>query len=493
MFKRITKQHMIGGGVALVIMLVALAVICGAWRSSHPKTIPIENPTEIYTQAVSAFQNTPNLYYEVNGTISFTESSNILEESFEQFITINAQNSEDMRIRIEETSHIGDYDIQRFDFYDTGTEYLTVQGASFYTSVSPADFCEKFVPLVMFDPALYMDIIGVTVGRESTIRFQTPVAMETWSATGGELITAEGSVVLNQDNALVSSTYTASYRRGTAVYTVHYEAKFIESAPSPIQLPNTDAYLPIDDIDAPYLLEKACGYLMNSNNLRAQYSDTITCQAFGDERKKEVTLTIAADSDGWNASAETTVSVTNSSKTGATTSSKSEKFKNGVYTAAIDSEPYTENPDVDLTAMDSYCDNLLIGTILLPEYILTAKSEQIEDITSITFDATSQFAKLLATEACTVLYQTETILDDLAENSTINTMTCYLNINTITGFPVSSGFNYEGTYLISDLPYALSFKADQSYTQAEEIQSETAEDPTEESTDITEPHEAETP
>lgn len=464
MFKRITKRHMIGGGIALVIMIVAFAVICGAWRSSPPKAIPIENPTELYVQAVSALQNTPSLYYEVNGATSFTDNNNTIEESFEQFITINAQNTEEMRIRVEEISHIGDFDIQRFDFYDNGTEYLTVQGASFCAPSSPDDFCDKFVPLVMFDPALYMDIAGVSVGDESTISFQTPVAIETWASTGVDLISAEGLVVLGQDNTLLSSTYTASYLLGTTEYTVHYQAKFNDNAPSPIQLPNADAYLPIEDIDAPYLLERACGYLMNSNNLQARYSDSIICQAFGDERKKEVALAISSDSDGWSASAETTVAVTNSSKTGVTTSTKSEIFKNGVYVASIDGEPYTENTDVDLTAMDSYCDNLLIGTILLPEYILTAKREQIENITCITFDATSQFAKVLATEACTILYQTETILDDLAQNVTIEAMTCYLNIDTATGYPVSAGFNYDGTYLISDLPYALSFKADQSYT-----------------------------
>lgn len=464
MFKRITKRHLIGGGTALVIMIVAFAVICGAWRgSARAKPVPLDNAAEIYAEAAAALKARENIYYQVEGAISATIGTNTLEENFTQLITIEAPGTEQMRVCVEETRRIGSYNITRFSFYADGKEYLTVQGASFQAAVSADEFNTKLIPSVLIDPTLYVESAGITVGKESTISFTKPAAIEVWAAAGAEPINAESTAFLNKDGALTSSVYTATYKQDGISYTVHYTVKIIDAEVPPIQLPDDSAFTPINAINTPYLLEKACGYLMNISSVHAQYKDTIACEAFGDERSQAIQIR-TDNTDGWRAQVDTSVSVSNSSKAGAvTTSTKSELFSDNTYSASTDGAEFVTNSEVDLTAMTDYCHNLLIGTVMHPQYIISAEMNVIEDICSISFQASEDFAQILAEEACTTLYQSPLVLSNMSESSATDTATCYLNINKTTGFPVSAGFNYQGTYTISGIPYRLTFRADQTY------------------------------
>lgn len=467
MLKRITKRHLIGGGIALVIIVVAFAVIWGAWRDSRSqKQILLETDTalELYNHAVDRLQAQEHIYYQAEGSISFSIEANTLEENFTQLITMNDRGTEHPRVCVEETSIIGDYSIKRFDFYSDGNEYVTVQGSSFQSPMTLEDYLAKFTPSVLLDPMLYTDILGLTVHNESTITFQKPAAVEMWVAPGAELVSADGTAKLDKNGTLISSTYIAVYKLDGVTYSVHYHVTITEGEVPLIQLPETSVYTPTDAIDAPFMLEKGCGYLMSVGSINAQYEDAITCEAFGDERTQKLQLTTDND-DTWNAQVDTSVTVSNTSKTGTgITTVKKEIFSGNTYSISTDGKAFVNNPDVDLTAMTDYCDNLLIGTIILPQYIAAAEATVVEDIYSISFQTKEEFAQILAEEACTILYQNPSVLTNMSQSSVTDTVTCYLNLNVRTGLPVSSGFYYKGTYTISDIPYSLSYKADQSYS-----------------------------
>ena len=100
---------------------------------------------------------------------------------------------------------------------------------------------------------------------------------------------------------------------------------------------------------------------------------------------------------------------------------------------------------------------------MLPEYISGTDLTETDTRFSIEFRANEAFAQLLAQEACATLYQNPDILTNMAQTFTTDRITCYLHVDKATGFPVASGFHYEGTYIVSALPYKLVFKADQNY------------------------------
>lgn len=465
MQKRIKKRHLICAGTVFIIITVAFAVIWGAWRGSGSKPIPLKNPGEIYAQAVSMLETNRNIYYRVDGTKETTIGNTVLAESFTQLITYEAWGTETPRGCVEQTLHIGSYDIESFDILADGTRYLTIQGSGFTAPGEADGFAAKYPPAVPIESALYADVTGVSIAGNATISFTNPAVVEDWAADGSaELTSAEGTAFIDRDGNLTKSIYTATYKQGGSAFKLHITVEVLDFDVRPIQTPDTSAYTSISDINTPLLLEKACGYLTSVGAIRAEYSDAISCQAFGDERSQTTRL-VTGGTDDWSAQVDTTVSVSNSSKAGVvTTHTKTEQFTGNQYTASEDGCEYASNPDVDLSAMKSYCQNLLIGTMLLPRDIAAVDLKEIDNLYCITFRASDEFAQLLAEEACTTLYQNPDVLKDLAHSSSIDAVICYLNVEKYTGFPVSSGFDYRETYTISELPYALSYKADQTYT-----------------------------
>lgn len=465
MLKHITKRHFIGGGFALIVLIVAFAVIWGAWRDSITGApVPLNNPTEIYSEAVAALRNQENVYYKVTGSKSTTVGTASLKEEFIQLITCQAQGSDQMRICVEEVLSIGNLDINRFEYFVDGTRYSTVQSASFQAPAYDTEFTENFAPIILLDPSIYTEIDGHKLKKDTIIKFSNPEALEAWAASDdAELISAEGSAKLNRKKELTSGNYTATYKLDNVIFTVQYTVEVLSYDITPVALPDNSKYTSISNINTPYMLEKACGYLMAMGNIQSQYTDTISCEAFGDERKQTISLS-SDTTDSLSVQVDTSVTVTNSSKAGIiSTFSKTERFADNGYSSSTDGGEYISNPDVSQSDMNSYCQNLLIGTLMLPQHITAVELQDVDDLYSISFQASEEFAKILAEEACTTLYQSPSVLTDLAQSYATDTVTCYLNINKNTGIPLSSGFYYQGTYTISNLPYCLSFKADQTY------------------------------
>ena len=300
--------------------------------------------------------------------------------------------------------------------------------------------------------------------KEATITFEKPGAVETWiNEAGCAILDATASVILNKHGEITNSNYNASYEKGDATIILQVNVEIIYDNFTPIQLPNTDAYLPISDISVPKHLERSCGYLTAIQNVVADYADTIYCEAFGDERIQTSTLTVNSANE-YTAEVDTSVSVSNSSKAGSiSTASKCERFENGVYTYATDGNTYLQEDSVDQASMQDYVESLLIGTILLPEHIGSVEVVETESELQFKILPKEDFANILAQDACIMVYQNPTVLIEQASENTINNISSYLNIDKNTGIPIASGFQYTGTYTIGGIPYRLTFQADQNY------------------------------
>ena len=82
---------------------------------------------------------------------------------------------------------------------------------------------------------------------------------------------------------------------------------------------------------------------------------------------------------------------------------------------------------------------------------------------TIRFNGNEDFAKLISSNACQILYQKPELLNEIAQSSTTKTLTCYLKIDKTSGLPLSAGIEFSGSFEVNQLPYVLSFKADQTY------------------------------
>lgn len=464
MLKKLDKEICKKYGMALTIVIVTVAVIWGAWRIIEDKTVPLENAAEAYTQAVAQLSAAENIYYKVSGTRTISDNGATTEESFTQLITYEKQGTNDFLGCVEEDLHIGTQSIKSFEFFSKGVAYFTTQGASFQSEMTADAYTDRYTPAVPVDPALYAEITGVKNSKAITISFSKPGAVASWiRANGITLVDAAATVTLTPDGVLRVSNYSVTYTQNDATFTLNVAVEIMNNATPPLQLPDSSAYTPISDISVPKTLERSCGYLTAIQNIRSVYSDAIFCEAFGDERIQTIRLT-TNETDGLSAELDTVVAVSNSSKAGVvTTSTKKESFESGIYSYSVDGSTFENDSSVNEDIMEGYCDNLLIGTILLPDYIGSADVEETDDVISISFLPTDEFANILAQDACLSLYQNATILIEQALSYETDEATCYLTIDKVSGYPISSGFYYSGTYVIGGIPYQLSFKADQTY------------------------------
>ena len=469
MFKKFSKEFYTRIGIALTVIVVTVFVIAGAWRSVNEKIVPLENAADIYALAIDRLSQVENIYYRVTGSKTVTFGENSVGENFTQLITFEGKNSSSFRGCVEESLKIGSQEIKSFEFFADGNAYFTTQGVSFQANMEQTAYIERYTPVITIDPSLYAEISGTATARKMQITFAKPGAVEDWVANSAcSLIDATASVVLDKKGHLAESVYTVTYSQNDTIVTLAVQVEIIDKNAPTIQLPDKQVYAPISDISAPKLLERACGYLTAIQHISAEYSDSIYCEAFGDERTQSSVLTVS-NAAPYAADVDTTVSVSNSSKAGSvTTTVKCDRFEDGVYSYSTDGTNYNLENSVDQTSMQSYVESLLVGTILLPEHIASVSVAETDTALQLTFHPDEAFANILAQDACIMVYQNPTILIDQASSNKTEHISSYLNIDKFTGIPISSGFQYSGTYTICDIPYKLSFKADQSYSIAAE-------------------------
>ena len=467
--------------LSLVIITVMLIGCTSSSNKDEGNPVPIENAVAVYDQAVAQLSAEENIYYKVTGTRMISDNGISTEESFTQLITYENRGSKDFTSCVEEDLQIGSHAIKSFEFFSKDVAYFTTQGANFQSEMTADDYTDRYTPVAPVDSSLYAQITGTKNRKAITISFEKAGSVASWVEENGiALIDSSATATLTADGELRVSNYSVTYTKDALMISLDVTVEIMNNAMPPLQIPDSSAYAPISDISIPKTLERSCGYLTAINKIRSDYSETIFCEAFGDKRIQ--TISLAADrTDSLSAELDTVMSVSNSSKAGAvTTYTKKELFKSGVYTYSVDGITFENDSSVGKDIMQSYCDSLLIGTVMLPDYIGSVNVEEADGVISISFLPTEEFANILAQDACLSLYQNGTVLIEQALSYKTDEVTCYLTIDKASGYPLSSGFYYSGTYIVGGIPYQLSFQADQTYDYtATAVDEEESTEPTE--------------
>jgi hypothetical protein len=217
------------------------------------------------------------------------------------------------------------------------------------------------------------------------------------------------------------------------------------------------------------MLERATGYLLQTNNISAHYTDNIYFQAFGDSRTQDITLYMA-NHENLSALVKTLTKLKNDSRVGQDTQlSKIELFADNRYLVSTDDNKPIESSNITAYDMRQYCQNRLVSTVMLPKHITGAQIISSEKSVRIQYSASEEFANLISSNACQSLYQQPELLNDLAQSCTTDTLQCYLELDKITGLPIASGISYSGTHNVAGTAYSLSYKADQIYDLLSQI------------------------
>ena len=435
-------------------------------QNDTTKELPqISNPDTIYLDSLTTIASAQDLMLNISRTQESILGSNVFVESSVQMLSYAGLGTENMRASLNETLTIDQHNVTITEYFSDGIGYVTVNDGQFCGEISAEDYQKRFAPAILMDASRYHSIVGYDTGTCYQIEFSKPQNAEQWAFEINTAIeNAKGTAFVSYDGQLLGSTYTLSYKRGQTRVRLTYNVD-VEILSAEINAPaDTAQFRKIEYIDGPRMLERATGYLMQADNVSAKYTDSIYCEAFGDRREQEVSLYTANIDDKWSALVQTKTNLTNDTKIGAeSTLLKTETFTDGTYRSITGGSESTENADITSKDMQTYCKNLLIGTVMLPEDISGIRMEETEDRIRLVFSADESFAAKLSANICQMLYQEPDLLHSISQSNTTNSLQGYLEFDRGTFFPTGSGINYDGTYNVEGMPYGVGFYAGQTY------------------------------
>lgn len=465
--KEHSRKITIFAGIAL-LLLVAITVLVTTSDSDSPDpTYPtIENGSVIYENAVDILNSTDNLSVRISYKKETLLGNEFLTEQSAQQVRYQGLVNGPLQASATETLIIGNQTVELSEIFVENQLFLTVDGCQFYGDMDAETYLTRYTPAQPLNADNYNTVTGKDTGNGYTISFSDPKTIESWVLSDETAVhQSTGTAHINAEGQLTKSVYTASYTVNNLDIRISVTVEIDYADTDPISLPdNHGEYIKLESPDAPRILEKACGYLLDATGVQGTCNDSIFCEAFGDQRNQTVVLNTAQDTT-WTAQVDTTVEIINSSKAGtATNYTQREIFQNNTYSISVDNGPESINKDIDINKMRSYCSDLLVGTIMLPQYITGASITENEDTVTIELTGNDVFARLIDAEACTTLYQDANILGATAQSYTVDTMRCYLTVDKQTGLPIGSGLDYRGIYTIEQFPYRMELQSDHQYT-----------------------------
>ncbi len=453
----------IGCCIALVALVIAVFGIVENLDTTDESYLSLSDAAALYDHAVA----TATAQESINATVSYVKETTIEGEVFrenaQQQLVYQNLGSNQFRGLVTESLTAGTHTVEITELYVDGQCYLTIADVPFRCQLNPEDYRARYTPIVPIDPTIYSTVTGIERNSEKIITFQDATAPESWVIPEGyTLQNAEGTAYLDAENQLKKSVYTVTYTTGHAFVKLSVSVELQPASSQSIQVPtDTKAYTPLTYLDGPRMLEIASGHLMDCGNIRANYLEKIHCQLFGDLRTTKISLD-TNHINGWFAQVNTTVTMENTGKTGAiSTKQQTEIFENNSYYVRVDHTDSAENQEVSKDAMRSYCQDILVNTVILPEHISEASVTETPSTLEIQFHTTADFAELLKSEALTALYQNPTILQDKEYQT--QSVLCYLHVDKATLLPLASGFQLTGNYEVDNLQYPLTYSTEQTY------------------------------
>ena len=449
----------------LFIVIATLITVIAALANFSDTSYALQGDgARLYNRAIREISGSNGYSYTAQTEKKITTGKNTYTESLKQDITYYNSGTDGFQLTSSDTLTIGNYTINTTCQYENGTAYLNLDSSNFSATLSKAQMQKQYAPAVLLNPSHYNSVRAYPISRGTVIYFGAASAPETWAADSNMTFQqAAGIAVLDKKGALSETIYCITYQFADSIIEKAVIVTPNENKATLAQL-NSQAYTPVSSLNAPLALELACGYLLQSSTLSSRTIDSITCDAFGDRYIQDITLNYSNKTEGFSASLNTALLQQNSSRGGEITeTSQSLVFADGVCSVSTNNASPVADGSITQESMLQYCQDVLIGSVLLPKDISAAKFTETGNHYRYDFIATKDMATRISESACLTLYNDSHFLQNLATSYTDSGVTAYITLDKATLIPVASGISYTGTYIIDNFPYVLSYTAEQQY------------------------------
>lgn len=424
-------------------------------------TAPTVDASALYADAAAQLESMDDLVLEISDSREITVGGQSFVSESEQTLTY-LDRSTQLLASLEETLTYNTYSIDIQEIFADGSRYIQMPEGNFRAAFAAEDYTAAFAPAVLLDAALYGSVTGEEKPGQTVLYFSEPTAPESWLVPeGASLIEAEGTVTLDENNAILQSTYTATYTYGAARYVRQLEVTPGVPEETSITAPEDgETYTELESAEALRLYEQAYGFLLQSKVATSTNTTRYASFAAGVISSRQTTMNMH------NSVFKVQQSSSQQHSGQTTTYEQEELFRNGVYTVSADGGEPAANGAVDEATMYIYCMEMLLDNMLSTAYLSSAGCTDLGSTYLIEFIGTDAMGEDLCSTVCYKLFEDENLLNDLATDYATMGVECYLAIDKYTGLPTAVGINYTGSHTISGATYLLTMQSDQSFDLA---------------------------
>ena len=417
------------------------------------------DPRMLYETAREAISSAANLRLVISIEEQRTVDGETYTQSSNTVASYAGWNTNNPAAVVEENLTYGTYENAYKTFYLDGTGYAQIMDYAFSTPMTVAEFHALQPPAILLNPALYGTITGETTLSGTTLRFSDPSALESWITKPAQLqlVSAEGTALINKNGRLLSTNYRAEYMMGEIAFS--FTVSVTISTPETLDL--TDLFpdelaaaTPISCFTGPRRLLQAVGDICDSRYLSASYTETLSCEAADSIRKQQVQVSAIDKDENLSAIVDYIATLTNSAGTSSVNTQK-EVFQNGTYAYSINTSKLNIVPDVTAQQMRTYCEDTVLSALLSIDYLAGVQLTDNGNSYKLQFSGTEAMAEDLCDNIYTVL---NLDLDSSADSYTTNRIGGYLTVDKFNGLPLEAGIYLTRTHVIGGASYTTSYE-----------------------------------
>ena len=452
-------------------MLFAMAGCVEQEAEPTETTTPLmEQYTKIYQDACAALDSAGTVSLDVKLTSTMLVEDQQFVTENQQVVTYSGLGTDAVLIQMEENvKYSEDEDAEEdattlyTEIYGDGTVYVTLGDiASFSGEMSQEESTARYVPVCLFDPALYGDITMETSGDVQSITFAEPTAAEAWAIPAeAELVEASGVAQITADGAVKSMEYTVSFKYGTAQYTCE-----VETAPraeaTQVALPeDADSYTVLQyplaaytTIAAKNLRDKAASAAYHVSQTSVSYAGGIQYSDFGN---------VYIHGTGKDMQVKIDDNVQVFSTQGDESYEYEMLFKDGKFTMTENGGLPTTETGVGEDKVKEAIALIMENSTVSPSFWKDVTATELGGAILLEFTYTEDYGNNMQNATCGTLFQNPGVLNQVASAYENKEVSGYLSVEKYTGLMVGMGIYYEGMHTIQGGEYELSMQLDQSF------------------------------
>lgn len=413
-----------------LFLIISFVILLFSGCSEPQESAPTLPPAAVYDQMAQAIGNAPTVSIRYAETTTMTQGSNTYTYEDRQQLLLNTKTGD---FQSSGTLFYGPHNVIYEKIYKDRTLYLTVNHGKFSGNYRNL---QNLLP----QPGMFTEHTFAENGND--ILFSDPDG-SFWPIPENATVTAANGTLTSS----ATMQYTISYKAGNTAFQTEVSLEY-EASDATIPQPNANSYIPLKDVTAPLVLEKAYGLLQESIFVSAEFTEEISSAVNTLDYKKHLFLNRTAN----NGRIQNETVLTNYSRPDDTkTVTQTEAFQNGNYTISLNGNP-PQIQGIDQTQFFQHFIQQLSENILAAKYVRQANAEITDDGILFCMQTNKALAENLYGDIWNTLYNNPDYLNQqLAEYQ----MDYAIIIDPITGLPASCRLIFSSSSAIAGISYPL--------------------------------------